>query len=257
MSDRTLLWRQFLAEFRSFRRNPAAAGFTVAFPLMFMVIFNVLFNHPVAIGHGLHVKAAQFYTPGIIALSIVSASFTNVAIGVVFAREAGILKRVRGTPLPAWIYLGGRVLSATAVGLALLVVVSAFGALFYDVPLPGKTFPAFLVTVVIGSASLTALGLAATALVRNEDAAPAVINFMVLPLLFISNVFIPLSSAPKWVQTISGIFPIKHLASSLLVTFLPGRGSGFVAQDLLVLIAWGVAGALIATRRFRWEPSKK
>ena len=257
MSDRTLLWRQFQAEMRSFSRNPAAAGFTVAFPLMFMVIFNLLFNHPITVGLGQRVKAAQFYTPGIIALSIVGASFTNVALGVVFAREAGLLKRVRGTPLPAWIYLGGRILAASAVGLALLVIVSAFGALVYDVPLPGKTFPAFLVTVIVSSASFTALGLAATALVRNEDAAPPVINFMVLPLLFISNVFIPLNSAPKWVQTLSGLFPIKHLANSLLVTFLPGRGTGFVAKDLLVLIAWGVFGGLIAAKKFRWEPSKK
>ncbi|MHB8513259.1 MAG: ABC transporter permease [Actinomycetota bacterium] len=256
MTDLKLLWKQFLSENRAFRRNPASAGFTVAFPLMFMVIFNLLFHGNVILGPGLKVSNSTFYTPAVIAFSIVSASFTNIAIGIVFAREAGILKRVRGTPLPGWIYLGGRILNSIAVGLFLIVVVGAFGKIFYHVQLPGRTLPAFIVSVLVGTVALTACGLAATAAVPNEDAAPAVINFMVLPLLFISDVFIPLHNAPKWLVTISTIFPIKHLSSSLIQSFVISHGSGFIAHDLIVLGIWGVIGTIIATRTFRWEPSK-
>lgn len=257
-SDLALLWRQFRAENRSFWRNPPAAFFTVLFPLMFMVIFNLLFTTPYT-GRGTPVSSATFFTPAIIALSIVGASFTNVAMGVVVARESGILKRVRGTPLPDWVYLGGRIANASAVGVFLVVVVAAFGAIFYNVPLPGRTLPAFILTVIIASASLTAIGLAVTPLVPNEDAAPPVINAMALPLLFISDVFIPLSHTPKWLTTFANLFPIKHLSNALLTAFIPtpGHASGFQWVDLGVLTAWGVVGAVIAARTFRWEPRTK
>lgn len=257
MSDVRLTMRQIRSEFRSFWRNPAAAGFTFIFPLMFMVIFNLLFDDPYT-GRGPKVSAATFFTPAIIALSVVSACFTNIAMGVVFAREEGILKRVRGTPLPAWSYLAGRIGSAIIVAAILVAIVSAFGAIFYDVSLPGRTLPAFIVTLVVGAASLCAAGLAATTLVPNEDAAPPVVNFMVLPLLFISDVFIPLENAPAWLTWIANVFPIKHLSNSLLTSFIPGAstGSGFVADDLIVMAAWGVGAALVAARTFRWEPSR-
>ena len=255
--DLRLTMRQIRSEFRSFWRNPAAAGFTFVFPLMFMVIFNLLFDQPYA-GRGIEVNAARFFTPAIIALSVVSACFTNIAMGVVFAREEGILKRVRGTPLPAWSYLAGRIGNSIIVAAMLVVIVAAFGAVFYDVPMPGSTLPAFIVTLIVGAGSLCAIGLAATTLVPNEDAAPPVVNFMVLPLLFISDVFIPLDNAPAWLTTIANVFPIKHLSNSLLTSFIPGPagGSGFVAGDLIVMGAWGVGAAIVAARTFRWEPSR-
>ncbi len=252
-ADVRLALRQFRSENRSFWRNPPAAFFTFAFPLMFMVIFNLLFDDPYT-GRGPRVSASTFFTPAIIALSIVSACFTNIAIGMVFARDQGILKRVRGTPLPAWAYLAGRILNAVFVALVLVVIVSAFGSIVYDVDLPGKTMPAFIVAVLAGSACFTALGLAVTAIVRNADAAPPVVNAIILPLLFVSDVFIPLENAPDWLQFFSNLFPVKHLSNSLLSAFIPTGGSGFVGADLLVMLAWAVAGVLIASRTFRWEP---
>lgn len=253
MSDAALAVRQFRAEFRSFWRNPAAAFFTFAFPLMFMVIFNLLFDDPYT-GRGPRVSASTFFTPAIIAMSVVSACFTNIAIGVVFARDQGILKRVRGTPLPPWIYLAGRIASSVAIAFILVVIVSAFGAVFYSVELPGQTLPGFALALGAGSACLCALGLAVTRLVRNFDAAPPVINAIVLPLLFISDVFIPLQDAPGWLTTLAGIFPIKHLTNSLLASFIPaGDGSGIVWWDLAVLAAWGTGGAIVAAKTFRWE----
>lgn len=253
-SDAMLVGRQLRAEWTAFWRNPAAAGFTFGFPLMFMVIFNVLFDDPYS-GRGPTVSAATFFTPALITFSVVSACFTNIAMGVVFAREEGVLKRVRGTPLPAWIYLAGRIANAVVVALLLVVIMLAFGALVYDVALPAATLPAFLITLLVGAASLCALGLAATVAVPNEDAAPPVINLMVLPLLFISDVFIPLEDAPAWLTTLAGIFPIRHLANALIESFL-GGGSGWNAGDLAVIAIWGAAGVAFAARWFRWEPKR-
>lgn len=256
-SDVAMTVRQFKAQNRSFWRNPAAAFFTFLFPLMFMVIFNLLFNDPYT-GRGPRVSASTFFTPAIIALSLVGACFTNIAIGLTFNREQGILKRVRGTPLPDGVYLAGFIANAVFIALILVVIVGAFGAIVYNVDLPTRTLPAFLLTVLVGSFCFTALGVAVTTLVPNADAAPPMINGMILPLLFISDVFVPLENAPAWLTTFSNIFPIKHLSNSLLTAFIPtpGRGSGIVVDDLLVMAAWGIAGVLIAARTFRWDPKR-
>ncbi|HVL89345.1 MAG TPA: ABC transporter permease [Actinomycetota bacterium] len=253
-SDAALVARQFRAEWASFWRNPAAAGFTFVFPIMFMVIFNLLFDDPYT-GRGPRVSAATFFTPALITFSLVSACFTNIAIGVVFAREEGVLKRVRGTPLPPWIYLAGRIVNAVVVALILVAIMLAFGTLVYGVELPGSTMPAFVATLLIGAASLCALGLAATTLVPNEDAAPPIINLMVLPLLFVSDVFIPLEDAPGWLTTLADAFPIRPLATSLIDSFI-GGGSGWHPRSLAVVTLWGLAGVAVAARRFRWEPKR-
>ncbi|HEX9695367.1 MAG TPA: ABC transporter permease [Actinomycetota bacterium] len=254
-SDAGLVVRQFRAEWKSFWRNPAAAGFTFVFPLMFMVIFNLLFDDPYT-GRGPRVSAATFFTPALITFSVVSACFTNVAMGVVFAREEGVLKRVRGTPLPPWIYLAGRIVNAMAVTVILVAIMLVFGVAIYGVELPGATMPAFVVTLLVGAASLCALGLAATVAVPNEDAAPPIINLMVLPLLFISDVFIPLDNAPAWLIRFADVFPIRHLSNSLIEAFIGRGGSAFNAPDLLVIAGWGVAAVAFSVRAFRWEPKR-
>jgi ABC-2 type transport system permease protein len=254
MSNLALALRQFRYENRSFWRNPAAAFFTFMFPLMFMVIFNLLFDDTYR-GRGIPKSASTFFTPAIITLSVVSACFMNIAMGVVFAREQGVLKRVRGTPLPGWAYLAGRILNSLFITVLLVVIVAAFGAVFYDVELPTRTLPAFVVSVLAGAAALTAVGLAATTIVPNADAAPPVLNGIQLPILFISNVFVPIDHAPRWLHWISNLFPVRHLSNLLLTAFIPRGGeTGFVLEDLAMLAAWAVFGVVVAMRTFRWEP---
>lgn len=256
MSSARLAIRQVAFENRAFWRNPAAAFFTFVFPLMFMVIFNLIFGNSEYEGFGGRaVPQSTFYTPAIIAFSIITACYTNLAIGTSFAREYGDLKRVRGTPLPAWAYLFGRIVHAVFVALVLVVIVAAFGRAFYHIAIPGHTMPAFVVSLVVGAFTFSALGLALTAAVPNVDAAPAVVNASVLPLLFISDVFIPLSVAPDWVGRLAGAFPIKRLSHAVITPYNPfERGAGFEVLDLAILAAWGVAGVLLAIRFFSWEP---
>src|SRR2546428_11912997 len=145
MNDLRLALRQLSYENRAFWRNPAAAFFTFAFPLMFLVIFNLIFGGGKTDRFGQpEVSLATFYIPAVAAFSVITACYTNIAIGVSFAREAGELKRGRGTPLPSWAYLFGRGVHAILVGLLLVLIVVAFGRVFYSVHLPGKTLPAFI-----------------------------------------------------------------------------------------------------------------
>ncbi|MEP6680460.1 MAG: ABC transporter permease [Chloroflexota bacterium] len=246
MSGIGLAVRQVRFENRAFWRNPAAAFFTFVFPLMFMVIFNVLIGR----GSG---DASRFYTPAIIVFAVITATYTNLAMSVAMARDEGILKRMRGTPLPAWSYLAGRIIHAVVIAVLLVVIVAAFGALFYNVAVPWAHLPELAVTLVLGAASFCALGLALTAFIPNADAAPAVVNATILPLLFISNVFIRLDGAPAWIDTLSSVFPVRHFANAMLAIY---AGTPLAWSDLAVIAAWGAAGVLLALRFFSWEPRR-
>ena len=246
MSDVALALRQVRYENRSFWRNPPAAFFTFAFPLLFMFVFNTLF------GEG----AAGFFTPAMIVFAVVTATFTNLAMTVAIARDQGILKRVRGTPLPTWAYLAGRIGHAVLVTALLVVIVAAFGAILYGVDVPWGAVPAILVVLLVAAAAFSALGLALAGVMPNADAAPAVVNALVLPILFISNVFIDMSNAPGWLDTASRIFPVRHFADAMLDLY---GSSGVAAVPWLevgVIALWGVIGVVLALRFFSWEPRR-
>ncbi|MFN2544728.1 MAG: ABC transporter permease [Actinomycetota bacterium] len=258
MSEAGLTVRQVGFTNRAFWRNPPAAFFTFAFPLMFLVIFTSLFSDTtdVVIGGVLlrDIPTASYYIPAIATFSIITATYTNLAISVTFLRELGILKRVRGTPMPAGTYLTARIIHAVFLAILLVVIVTVFGVLFYDANVTLRTLPSFAATVAVGAASFSALGLALTSVISNADASPAVVNASVLPLLFLSGVFIPLTSSNAWYVWVAKIFPIYHFTQAMLNTFLAPTGSGFQGWDLLIMGAWGVVGLLLAIRFFTWEP---
>lgn len=257
MSALALALREVRYQNRAFWRNPAAAFFTFVFPLIFLVIFNLLFGNDELEVAGGTVNVSTFYVSGIAALSVVYTGYTGLAMSVSIARDQGLLKRTRGTPLPAWAFLFGRVVQMTLVMVLLVAIVVATGALFYDVDVPTTTMPAFLVTLVVGAAAFSSLGFAITSFIPNAEAAPAIVNVSTLPLLFISDVFIPPGEAPDWLIATADVFPIKHLSVALQTAFNPFEsGAGFEPLHLAVVAAWGVAGALVALRYFSWEPRR-
>lgn len=246
MSDFALALRQVRYENRAFWRNPPAAFFTFAFPLLFMVVFNVLF------GEG----AAGFFTPAIIVFAVVTATFTNLAMTVAIARDEGILKRVRGTPLPAWAYLAGRIGHAVLIAILLVVIVAAFGALLYGVEVPWGALPAMVLVLAVAAAAFSALGMALAGVMPNADAAPAIVNAIVLPVLFVSNVFIDMSNAPEWLDSVSHVLPVRHFADAMMRLYADGAAVGVPGLELGVIGLWGVIGVLVALRFFSWEPRR-
>ena len=255
MNDLALMLRQVWYINKAFVRNPASLFFTLIFPLMFLVIFTLIFgNGHILVGPGKTVRVATFYVPAISAFSVVTACYTNIAMSMTFLRDSGALKRIHGSPLPVWGYMFARILHALIVAIFLVVICAAFGAVFYGATLPTSTLPAFALTVVVGAASFSILGVAISSFVPNADAAPAVVNFTVLPLLFISNVFIPLENPPQWLDIAGKIFPIRHFADALINSFFQLNGSGLRVNDLIVIAVWGLAGLVVALRFFQWEP---
>jgi ABC-2 type transport system permease protein len=253
VSAAALVLHQFRYEQKVFWRSPPAVFFTVMFPVLILVIFSSIF------GSGeieeLGVDGATYYVPGIITLSIVSATLVNVAMRIVEMRESGRLKRLRGTPLPSWAYFGGRICNALVVSVLMLLIVSAIGHFVYDVALPTETIPALLVTLVVGTFTFCSLGLALSCAIPSEEAAPPITNFSVLPLYFISGVFVPESEIPQGALDFASIFPIRPFFQCIFTAYDPTTtGAGFEWGHLGFIALWGVAGLLITLRFFRWTP---
>ncbi len=258
MSDAGLLAAQIRTTNKAFWRNPASAFFTFAFPLMFLVIFtSLLGSGRVEVAPGVFIQQDSYYVAAMAAFSVITATYTNLAISVAFTRDLGILKRTRGTPLPGWIYLSGRVVHAVGVALVLVVLTTAFGVAFYAASVPtGSQLVEHLITVIVGAMAFSALGLATTAIIPNAEASPAIVNAIILPLLFLSGIFIPLGAdAPEWMKVIGDIFPVKHFAEAMLGSFY-GPPFPFEWSDVLIVALWGVAGLVAATMFFSWEPRK-
>jgi ABC-2 type transport system permease protein len=238
----------------SFRRNPAATFFTIVFPLLFLVIFGFVFgNETVDSG----AKVATFIVPGILGLSIVSATFVNLAMGQVIRRESGQLKRLRGTPLPALTYLGGQIIGALVIVAFMTVLVTVVGRLFFGVVFNWSTVGVFAISIALGSMAFSALGLALTSIIPSEDAAPAITNAAVFPLYFISDVFFFTDEDSTGViARLGDFFPVKPLVHSLQDSYDPFLESVSIPWAKWAVVAgWGIFGVLIASRFFRWTPS--
>jgi ABC-2 type transport system permease protein len=238
----------------SFLRSRQALFFTLALPIIFLVIFAGVFGDHI-VGPG-HVKAATYYVPGLSAMAVIAASFVNLVVSITEQRESGILKRRRATPAPAWALIAGRTVTATAVALTTMALVLVVGRVAYGVTLPTSTIPGVAVTALAGSITFCCLGYALSTAIRSADSAQPVVQAIMLPLYFISGIFVLNADLPRWLQNLAKAFPVQHLADGLQHAFNPGaHGSGIVGRDLAVLAAWALAGLVIALLRFTWTPT--
>ena len=252
-SNLSLLGIQVSYQNKIFFRTPIAAFFTLFFPLMIFVVFSLVFGNEFI--EELGVTTAQYYAPAMAVFAAVSASYTNIATTTAYQRDMGILKRVRGTPLPPITYMGGKIISAVEIAVLSVVVMMGIGAAFYGVEIYARTLPAAIVTFLIGVGTFAALGLLVAALVPSGEAATAVTNATLLPLAFISGVFlVPSSEAPGWLTTLADIFPLKHFVEPFSQAFNPTyTGSGWEWFDLAYMLLWGIVAALFAVKLFKWE----
>ncbi len=261
--DLRLVLQQIRYQNRIFMRTPLGAFFTFIFPLTFLLLFTAIFGNEEI--ETLGVTTAQFYAPAMAVFATASATYTNLAITTAIARDLGILKKVRGTPLPPWIYIAGRLGSAVWIALLSAVLMMGVGVMAFDVEIIGATSGAMILSFFVGATVFAALGLMLAALVSSGDAAPAVANGTLLPIAFLSDVFIVDAEPPAWLEFIGDLFPLKHFVAAFGDAFNPSlTGNGFswsagpgeyaIGAHLAVMLAWGVAGTIIAMRYFHWEP---
>jgi ABC-2 type transport system permease protein len=253
VSGLALVAHQFRYDQKAFWRNPASVFFTVAFPVVVFLILAVVFNGETVEVRG-GVDATTYYVPAIMSLSIISATMQTLAMTLVVAREDGRLKRGRGTPLPSWVFIAGRVGNSIVVALMMMVLLALIGGVLYGVPVPWGRLPAILLALVVGAASFCCLGIALTAAIPSQDAAAAIVNFLLLPLYFLSGVFIPEDQLPSGVISFADVFPVRHFFDAFFDAYVPAGGPAVSWDNLAVVAIWGVAGLLLAVRFFRWTP---
>jgi ABC-2 type transport system permease protein len=255
MNGLQLLAHQTRYEQKAFWRNPVAGVFIVAFPLLFLVIFAGGSGHVSAYDG---IRAAQYVVPQMLAYGLMNACFTNPAIALVLRRENGLLKRMRLMPVPSWAVFGGVVGNSLVTAVLIGAVVLVVGGVGYSITFPGH-YLALLVAFVVGVATFTALGIAVSTFVPNEDAGAPIVNLVYLGLLFLSGTFIPIRPGST-LANVGNIFPIRHLSTAMLDAFLPfgphGPTHGFAWSDIGVLALWGLGAGAVAIRRWRWEPRR-
>lgn len=257
MTDAGRFVVQLRCDLKVFMRNSAALFFTAILPVIFLTLFVAIFGNERAGAEYGNVRIATLQVPAFIALAVVSASFVGLAIGLTSVREDGVLKRVRGTPAAPWLVFAGRIGTAAVSAVVVTAILCAIGAVAFDVRIPTTTLPGLLLALLVGAAAFSSLGIAYTRLISSEDAAPAMTNAVVLPLYFISGVFVPVSQLPDGLRQIADALPVKPFVDALTVAFDPRTaGAGIAGGDLLVLAAWGVAGLICAVRFFVWTPRR-
>lgn len=251
MATLSLLVRQIRFQNRAFWRTPVAAFFTLALPIMFLLLFNVFFS-----GESLNgVPFSQYFTPAMAVFAAVSATFTNLAIGTALSRDQGILKRVRGTPLPAWMYLAGRIGSGVWIATVAIAVMFTLGWALYDFQIVWANFAVALLVFFVGMAAFSALGLALCSVVRSGEAIPAVAQAILLPLAFISDIFFQIEDPPSWLETLGNIFPLKHFVALFSNAFNPFHTGAVLGWGrLAVMVAWLGVGLIVTWRFFTWDP---
>jgi ABC-2 type transport system permease protein len=227
-----------------FWRNPSAAFFGVVLPLGLLAIFGAVFAG--------RQEDLDVIVPGIAGMSVMSATFTSLAYNLTTLRERGILKRLRGTPLPTSAYLAGLAGNAIANAVLQVAVVLVVGNLLLGVSWPGDWL-AVGVFVCAGVICFALLGVALSHAIPNPESAPAYVNAVFLPQILIAGVFYDAGEAPSIIRDIAQVLPLTHLVDGLSGAIVDGQGVGAHASDLLVLGLWAAAGAILAVRGFSWE----
>ena len=233
---------------RGFWRNRRAAFFALIFPLLFLVIFGGL-NSNSTLDVRNHLAFIDFYTPGIMAYAVLLICFNSTALSFASMRTNGILKRVRTTPLPGSAYVAGAVGSTLIVLVLSIVLLFVAGVPLFGAHVPGEKMVGMLVTLALGAAAFTTLGIAASRLIGKPENGAGLVSVVMLPMVFISNIWYPMDGAPAWVQDISKALPLRPLADGLQAAFDPRYGgTGILWRDLLPLAIWTAIGCALMSR---------
>jgi ABC-2 type transport system permease protein len=250
--DLALLGRQIGYEQRSYWRNRGRSVFTFAFPLLYLVVFASLEKGQQASAAGGRIPYDDFLIPGILAFAVIMSTFNTIATSTAVLRDQGVLKRMQGTPLPRWVYVGARVGSTFVVAVLQAVIVVAGGAFVWGLHLRAGAVPEIVAVLLLGSAAFTTLGIGCVRFVRSAESAPMIANLAVFPLTFISNIWYQGDALPKVLRTIADVFPVKNLAVGFQYAFDPHhRAVGLDGHALLNLAIWTVVGAWLMVRFLR------
>ena len=247
--------RLFLHQLRTeqlvFWRSREAAFFIFIFPLLLFLLLGAVYHGRY---QGVPIKWAVI--AGLVAYGCANTAFAGLAIQLVIRREAGILKRIRSTPLPPRIYVVALLLSTLVVFALQTIALLLIGRALYGTPLP-REVGSLAVTLVLGAVVFAALGTATASVIRSAEGSSAVVNFILLPMAFLSGAFGSTLHYPAFLRAIGDVLPLKYFINLINAVYLHGHGVWTRPEDLAVLLAWGLAGLVFTIFKFRWEPQAR
>ena len=254
-SSSRMLWHQTRYDLLRSWRNRQSRFFSVFLPVVLLLLFTTLFGKYTVYVTGGSLKQTYYYVPGLIALGIVNAGCMSLAVAIVSERQGGVLKRRRSKPVPPWILVGGRCLTALTTVFAVTLVLLAVGAFGYNTEPRAMAVPGLVATIAVGTAAFACIGFGVTPFLRDPESAQTTVQAFALPLYFISTIFLPPHLVPASLRHIAAVFPVEHLSHALFTAYNPHlTGAGFDLPDLAIITAWGTAGLMLALRRFDWMP---
>jgi ABC-2 type transport system permease protein len=246
-----LLLHQLRNEQRLYWRSHELAFFTFLFPVLIFVLLGSVYGNDKISKE--HLKGSHYLLAGILGYGLASTAFAGLAIILVIRRESAILKRLRGTPLPAWAYIASMVLSAIIVYAIEVVVLVALARGLFGVPLPSKIL-SLVLALLLGACAFAAMGIGLTTVIRSAEGSSAVVNAVYLPMGFISGSFWSPHAYPRFLEVIADILPLTYFIRMTRDIVLRHAEIWNEGTAVGVIAAWGAVGLFFALRRFRWEP---
>jgi ABC-2 type transport system permease protein len=241
---RAAAWRQYRLERKMFWRNPSAAFFNFVLPLVFLALFGAIFSEDPG--------DLAVIVPGIAGMAVMATTFSALAMNITYLRESGVLKRIHGTPLPTSAYMAGIAGNAVTNAVLQVGIITIAGSLVFGLDWP-QEWGALAVYVIVGVVCFASLGVALSHAIPNFDSAPAYVNAVFLPTIFISGVFYDAEHVPEFLRVIAEALPLKHLIDGLSGAMVNGERLADNGAGLLVLLLWTAAGLVLAIRGFSWE----
>jgi ABC-2 type transport system permease protein len=234
-----------------FWRNRESAVFIFVFPPMLFLLLGAVYDGEID-----GVPAVDRLLVGILGYGCANTALAGLAITLVIRREAGVLKRLRATPLPPATYIIAVLVSTLLVFLLQMAVTVLLGVVLYDADLP-ESWAALLPVLVLGAAAFAGLGVGLASVIRSAEGASAVVNLVVLPMAFLSGSFGSTSGYPAFLQAVGDVLPLTYVIDLVEDAYLNGESLAESPRAVAVVVAWGVVGLAVATRRFGWEPRER
>jgi ABC-2 type transport system permease protein len=245
------LAHQLRYEQKIFWRSREAAVFIFVFPLLLYALLGSVYNDTIE-GRA----AVDVLLAGLFGYAAANTAFAGLAIVLVVRREGGLLKRLRATPLPPVTYLTAVLLSTLTTFALQSVALLALGGLVFDASMPANWL-GFGGAIVLGVACFAGMGLAAASLIRSAEGVSAVVNVVVLPMAFLSGAFGPTRHFPAFLQAIADVLPLTYFLDIVNGVYLRGDSLFADPKALVIVLAWGAAGVLVALKRFGWMPRER
>lgn len=256
MSTAALIVHQSRYDLRRFARDPRARGFTLAMPVLLLLLFGYLFRHQTFTEGSLVINGDAYYVPRMIVLGVAGATLSNLLITLISKRETGALKRRRATPVRPAVLISADIVTSVVSALSIAIVVTVIGWVAFSVHPGGAGLPAVLLTVLVGAVSLSAVAYALSPFVNSVASAGPVTMLVAFVLNAISGIYVPENLFPAWLRDTALVLPIRPLAVAMQAAFDPASNGGrtFAWTDLGIVAAWGIAAGVLAVRRFTWSP---